>query len=172
MGVSVFPIIEGDDGEEKIRHLLKPIEWKDLSDCTLNSVLTSAAAKLGVTPIGDFMSSSRQDALESMGEEEVEEHEEDALFREGAFYHENGMLLWTLEKQWFEPREGLQTVRTLIAWINDHPQTPTATQPENDAWPRARAYHGPSFVAVLRALESILVEAQSQGKRFYLSCNA
>lgn len=171
MSVSVFPILEGDEGDNKLRHLLKPIEWKWLSDCTTNQVLTVAAQQLSLTPVGDFMSSSRQDALENLGEEEVEEYEEDAELRDRAYYLSGG-LLWTLEKQWFEPREALKTVRGLLEWIEAHPEVPADFVPQTEDLPGAREYDAEGFAYILRELEAILMLAEQAGEKFYLACDA
>lgn len=119
----------------------------------------SASKNLNLTPLDAFCNCSRQDAIESLGEEEVEAMEADAEFKDGSFYFCGG-LLWTLERIWFSPDDALKTVRGLIQILQ--------TQPESIKSDAMDEYDVEGFLYALPELEKVLVKAQQMGKRFYL----
>jgi hypothetical protein len=154
MGVESFPVVEGED---PVRYLVLPIEWKWLSDCMTSDTLNVASNELGLVPLGDFYSYSRQDALDSLSEEDVEEYEQEAEETEDGFYLGGG-LLWLHEHRWSNPEHALATTRGLLKYLEDNPE-----QPDDER------YDAEGFASILQALENVLVEAQANNKRFYIT---
>jgi hypothetical protein len=154
MGVSSFPIVEGQD---TLHYLTLPIEWKWLSDCATNETLGIVSKERGLVPLDEFYSYSRQDALENLGKGEVEEYEAEAEVRDDGFYLDGG-LLWSHERRWFDPVQALTTTRGLLEYLRQHPEQPD----DGD-------YDANGFIYILQELENILVEAQTNAKRFYIT---
>lgn len=155
MGVETWPVIENYVETEPVT-TDNFVEWKWLTDCLFH--LEEPAKKLNLTPLDAFCNNSRQAAIESLGEEEVEEMEADAEFKDGSFYLCGG-LLWTLERVWFSPDDALKTVRGLTQLLRTQPKSVISDETdEGDV---------EGFLYILPELEKVLIKAQQMGKCFH-----
>lgn len=150
MGIETFPVVEGYEVETFLAG-----EWKTLTDC-LDDKMDAIARELDLTPLARFCSYSRQDAIESLSEEEVEEEEAEAELKDGV-YHKEGYELWSLERRWFEPDEARRTTEELIQFLRLHPER--LGEAAEDA---------EYFIAILETLHEVLSQAKARNKRFYL----
>ena len=150
MGIETYPVLEGHDESE----FFLCAEWKWLTDCMEG--LETIAKELNLTPLDSFYSYSRQDAIDSLSEEDVEDEEAEAEFRDG-WYWKDGYKLWSPERQWFEPGDALQTTQALLHHLEAHPE---AVNGQADA--------AEGFAYILEELQKVLAQAQTQQKRFYL----
>jgi hypothetical protein len=92
MGIETYPVVQGqNEGALFLR-----AEWKWLTDCI--EELDTTAEALGLVALSKFYSYSRRDAIDSLGEDEVEEMERDAEFQDGWFV-QGETKLWSLEQQ-------------------------------------------------------------------------
>ena len=110
MSIEIYPVLENSYEEPNFLHY---VEWKWLDDCINETEETSK--QLGLTPLSHFVTYSRQDAfyVGGMTEDEVKEMEDEAELKDGCFYLNDGGILWSLEPEWFDTQEGLQTTRRL-----------------------------------------------------------
>jgi len=154
VGIEVVPVLEN----EELDILLGDAEWKWMGDATI--LLEDLARQLGVTPLGDFMSYTRDDAAGAYDEEEMEDLEAEAELRDGAFWMGDGALLWSLERNWHTPETGLQTARALIEHLSNHPEF---WMPDD----AARSLDE-GLIDILREFEAVMLDAQARAKRFYL----
>lgn len=156
MGIETWPVIEDYVNPEPAT-IHNFVEWKWLTDCM--EQLDEAAKTLDLTPLEGFYNYSRQDAIEAESEEDVDETEAEAEFKDGWFQVGAGKL-WTPERQWFVPEDALKTVRGLIQLLQ--------TQPDSVEFDETNEGDRDSFIYVLTKLEKVLVTAQQLGKRFHL----
>ena len=152
MGIETYPVLEGS--EEGAFFLTA--EWKWLTDCMGSEHLDGAAERSGVARLGRFVSYSRQDAIQSLGEEEVGETEQGAELRNGRYYRDDEEL-WSPEREWFQPEDALKTTGALLQYLRSNPEALI------DEGHDAEAY-----IEVLEALKGVLTEAQHEHRRFYL----
>ena len=171
MGIRVWPVIEGKDKHHCFGGLT---EWKWLADCASSGVLWAVAHKMRFTPLHRLQGDARADAIDVMGLEEVEEYESVAERGEDGLLYYKGQLLWRTEREWFDSQVGLQTVRGLLIWLENHPQVPDDLDLSvaNPLFTGAAEYDAVGFAYILQELEAILVQAETGGKRFYLACDA
>lgn len=135
------------------------VEWKWLDDC-IND-MEETAQQLGITPLSRFVTYSRQDALGAMSKAEVKEMEDEAELKDGCFYLSDGLLLWSVEPEWFDTQEGLRTTRGLLEYLQSHP--------EQFGGNTSGYTNAMGFTMILGALENALVQASDSGQRFHLT---
>ncbi|HVF85879.1 MAG TPA: hypothetical protein VM821_07835 [Abditibacteriaceae bacterium] len=155
MGVGTYPIVEDYEDTEPAT-LDNFVEWKYLTDCFFQ--LRGMAESFNVTPLHNFHNYCLDDALNDWALDEVEEMQEEAALVDGWYELAEGGRLWTPERVWFSADDGLKTTRALIKHLQQHPEAVDADEGNVG-----------SFVFVLQELEKVLVEAQQNGKRFYLA---
>lgn len=116
MGIETFPIFNCDE-------LSRPFaEWKTLTRAAER--LDPLCAQLGVKSLeSGFVNGSRQEAIRVLGAEEITEIEADmnVEFRDGGYYLPTGELMYATEEQWFEPSQGLETVNSLLCYLEKEP---------------------------------------------------
>ena len=151
MSIEIFPVFE-NYGEPTFPEY---VEWKWLDDCINKTEETSK--QLSTTPLSHFLTYSRQDAfyVGGMTEDEVKEMEDEAELKDGCFYLGDGGKLWSLEPEWFDTQEGLQTTRKLLEHLKSYPE-----QFSDDT---------NGFIMILEALENALIQARDSGQRFHLT---
>ena len=162
MGISVFPILEDRESYEDIPKEFWFVEWKWLRDSV--DATDHISDDLGLTPLNDFISYCsycRIDAIRELSAGEVEDIEAEAVLKDGCFVAADGCALWTPERQWFDAANGLKTARGLMTHLQEHPDSVDAEEYDEDDIE--------SFVDVLQEFEKFLIEAQQNGKRFYLA---
>jgi hypothetical protein len=81
--------------------------------------------------------------------------EDEAELKDGCFYLDGGGKLWSLEPEWFDTQEGLQTTRQLLEYLQSHPQ-----HCGDDT---------KGFIMILEALEKALTQASIRNLRFHLT---
>jgi hypothetical protein len=99
--------------------------------------LDGIAKELGLTPLGDFISVAPEDVL--------------------AFFEDQGGVPEGQElapEDWFDPAEGLRTVRGLLSYVRDNPASIKQARGVCDD---------------LEAAEEVLAAAQRHGVRFHLA---
>ncbi len=153
MGVSTYPILEGRENIKDIPQEFWHVEWKWLTDVV--DQLDDMTEDLDVTLLGDFSGYCREDAFRQG--EDVEEMEAEATFQNGRYISAEGYQLWTPERVWCNPSDGLKTTHVLLKQLQTKPDSVDADKGDIE-----------EFIYVLKELEKVLLEAQRDNKRFYL----
>lgn len=149
MSMEVFPIVEGYAEAE----FFDVAEWRNLARCL--DALDAAALQQRITPLRSFLSYTRAEALESLGDEAVFALENMGALHDGTWFHGEQML-WSLQERWFSAGAGLGCVAALIEYSKSHPEH------FDDKFLATEA------VSLLSALRTVLMQAQVEGKRFHL----
>ena len=131
MGAAMYVVLERD-----VPDLGSSLDGKALSHA--DYVLSPLARRLGVTPLMDFFSMSREDAAA-----EAEQFNTLAGLEEAR----------VPDEQWFPAVEGPRTVRALVAHLEDHPDAVEAPGRVLDD---------------LRDFADVLEEADRRGIRWHL----
>ncbi len=150
MAIEFFPVIEGQERDE----LIIFDGGKSISHCS--DQLEKIAAEIQVPPLEAFFNMSRAEAIESLDEDAVEETESEAEETADGWFL-NGAFCWTREARWFPAEEGLKTVRSLAAYLREHPEV------------LEEGVTGP--LIVLQEIKELLEQAHSEGKGFHMSCS-
>lgn len=149
MSIEVFPVVEGCPEAE----FFETADWKKLAHC--REALDAAALQLRIAPLSEFLCTTRQEALESFGEDGVSALEADAQLCDGV-WRLGDQKLWSLELCWSLAGEGLGSVGALIEYSKSHPEH------------FVDKFQATEAACILGELRHILLQAQSESKRFCL----
>ncbi len=139
MGAAHYVALEREiDGLETLMNG-KALAYADFGD-ECEATLAQIAARIGVTPLTNYLSSDPVDILGLMGydPEDAPQHIRDSLPAE----------------EWFDPADGLNCARALIPYLQEHP----SVVPDAE-W----------VIADLEDVIRILTAAQTAGVRWHLA---
>ena len=153
MGIETTPVFEN----ELPQILWGFYEWKTMTDAT--DRLAGLARSLSVVPLDQFVSFAREDALAGTDEDEIEEMEAEAQLRDGNYFIADD-LLWSLERHWFSPEEGVKTAETLLSHLKNHPEFWSENDRENQ--------DDKALLDILEGFVAVMHEAKRRNVRFYL----
>ncbi len=154
MGMGIRPVLDSqpefrrsvfDNGKELVQY---------------DKALTAIAHAAGVRPLMDFLSISRAEAVDEIGEDGVEGAEAGARL-EGGRWTRNGSYLWSVEPEWFSPAEGLRTIQALRERVETEPTLlGRGVQDEEDA---------EGVITALQDIEELLTDAERKQRRFHMA---
>lgn len=120
------------------------------------------AEQLEVKPFSSFLNCTRDETF--FDDEDVEEWERVGELINGIWYYE-GNELCSIEPQWSSPEQGLATVRALIHHLHSLiPEWDLLSNDDQELDEDTENYQGALYE--LEELESVLIKAQEEGKRF------
>jgi len=158
MGVQLFPILEGYEKDYFLIH--HSGDWKSVS--VILEEIDEISVELKVMPFSCFINCTRDESV--FDDEELEEIERFGELIDGVQYYE-GHDLWTLQPQWSSPEQGLEAVRALIHHLQSLlPEWDLLSSDDRGLDEDTEDYQG--ALSELEELESVLIKAQNEGKRF------
>jgi hypothetical protein len=158
MGVQLFPVLEGDERDYFFIH--RSGDWKSVA--VILEEIDEISVELKVMPFSCFINCTRDESL--VDDEELEAIEQFGELIDGVQYYE-GHELWSIEPQWSSPEKGLETVRALIDHLRSLlPEWDLLSSDDRDSNEDTEDYQG--ALHELEGLESVLVKAQNESRRF------
>lgn len=158
MGVQLFPVLEGYERDYFLIH--RSGDWKSVA--VILEEMDEISVELKVMPFSCFINCTRDESL--VNDEELEAIEQFGELIDGVQYYE-GHELWSIEPQWSSPEQGLETVRALIGHLQFLlPEWDLFSSEDRELDENAENYQGALYE--LEELESVLIKAQQEGKRF------
>jgi hypothetical protein len=155
MGVQIFPALQGYDKYYFLHS--ESLDWKSIPSVLEN--LGELARKIGVNSLGHFVNSTREEM--QFDEESLEAFEQDSELIDGVYYFQ-GRAMWSIEPQWFEIAQGIETIQGLLD-VLPHKQKELSEE-EEENW-------ADSLVGVRSELEGmagILKRGGEEGRCFRL----
>ncbi|PSB16636.1 hypothetical protein C7B65_21160 [Phormidesmis priestleyi ULC007] len=113
MGVQLFPALQDYDKYHFWEPSLRQVDWKSVPHHL--EELDTLAAKLGIESLYRFINTTRDDT--PFDDETMDGFESDGELIDEAWYYQ-GQMLWSVELKWFDPGQGLITVRHLISYLH------------------------------------------------------
>ncbi|MBD2078009.1 hypothetical protein H6F86_29795 [Phormidium sp. FACHB-592] len=160
MGVQLFPVLEGYERDYLFIH--RSGDWKSVA--SMLEELDGIAEQIEIEPISEFINCTRSESPLPFDDEELEEFEQLGELIDGVWYYE-GRELWSIEPQWSLPEQGLKTVRALIHHLRSLlPEWDLLSSDDRELDEDTEDYQG--ALSELEELESVLIKAQNEGKRF------
>lgn len=160
MGVQLFPVLEGYERDYFLIH--HSGDWKSVA--SMLEKLDGIAEQIEIELISEFINCTRNESLLPFDDEELEEFERLGELIDGVWYYE-GHELWSIEPQWSSPEQGLETVRALIHHLRSLlPEWDLLSSDDRELDEDTEDYQGALYE--LEELESVLIKAQNEGKRF------
>lgn len=158
MGVQLFPVLEGYERDSFLIH--RSGDWKSVA--VILKEIDEISVELKVMPFSCFINCTRDESL--VDDEELEAIEQFGELIDGVQYYE-GHELWSIEPQWSSPEQGLETVHALIDHLKSLlPEWDLLSSDDRELDEDTEDYQG--ALHELEELESVLVKAKNEGKRF------
>lgn len=155
MGVQLFPALEGYDKYCFLGHSDFG-DWKSIPYKI--EELNKISSQLNIQPIMAFFNATCDEV-----DFETEDLEDNGELIDGTWYY-RGSFLCSLEPHWFEPEQGLTTIRGVLEYLRStHPEIDLSSLPESN---KEEDFLGAIYE--LEGMAKILSQAQQENKKFRL----